>query len=272
MGKAKGIVLRPISQADAARVIIGNHYSGRIVQNSTLHIGVFQAGRLEGAMQFGSPLDRRKMLPLVRGTGWNEMLELNRMAFSDRLPRNAESRAMSIAFRMIKKHRPDIRWILSFSDATQCGDGAIYRAAGFLLTAIKKNKDLLRFPSGRVVHSMTIKSSPRAIIPEAGRSFHQLTGGGSSMRALCEATGAKPLDGYQLRYIKFLDPAWADRLTVPVIPFDEIPAEARMYRGIRRQPVEGVSDQDTAGGADPTLALHLTEHHQAPGTGALEDA
>ena len=49
-------------------------------------------------MQFGSPTDKRKMLPLVAHTKWNEMIELNRMAFSDALPRFAESRAISLAF------------------------------------------------------------------------------------------------------------------------------------------------------------------------------
>ena len=210
-------------------------------------------------MQFGSPLDRRKMLPLVRGTGWNEMLELNRMAFSERLPRNAESRAMSIAFRMIKKHRPDIRWVLSFSDATQCGDGAIYRAAGFVLTAIKRNKNCAMLPSGRSIHKMTLESNPTRSRPElGGRSYADVTGGKYDFPTYCRAAGATVMQGYMLRYIKFLDPTWAERLTVRVIPFSEIPSAARMYRGHRRQPVEGMSDQDTEGGADPTLALHST--------------
>ena len=49
------------------------------------------------------------------------------MAFSDRLPRNSESRALAIAFKMIRKHYPHIEWVISFADGTQCGDGTIYR-------------------------------------------------------------------------------------------------------------------------------------------------
>lgn len=33
-----------------------------------------------------------------------------------------------------------IEWVVSFADATQCGDGTIYRASGFLLTGIRENK------------------------------------------------------------------------------------------------------------------------------------
>ena len=68
---------------------------------------------------------------------------MNRLAFTDMLPRNSESRALGIALRMIRKHYPHIEWIVSFADACQCGDGTIYRAAGFILTAIKINKDLI---------------------------------------------------------------------------------------------------------------------------------
>ena len=128
MASAKDIIVKPISSKDARRLVKKIHYSGKVVNNSVLHLGVFLDGKCEGVMQFGSPLDKRKVLPMVKGTPWNGMLELNRMAFSDVLPRNSESRALGIAFRLIKKQYPHIQWILSFSDATQCGDGTIYRA------------------------------------------------------------------------------------------------------------------------------------------------
>ena len=235
------------------------HYSGKVVQNSGLHLGVFYAGQLEGAMQFGPPLDKRKMLGLVEGTQWHQMIELNRMGFSEALPRNSESRALGVAFRMFKKHKPDLKWIVSFADGIQCGDGAIYRASGFLLTKIKVNKDLLRLPGGRIVHSMTLKSSPNAIIPEVGQSFSQISRGSSSLVRFIKATNAEVLSGVHLRYVKFLDSTWLARLTVPVIPFEHIPDECRMYRGdkIMREPIEGAVSPTAAGGASPTLALHL---------------
>ena len=143
MATAKDIIVKPI-KANAANALVKKvHYSGKVVANSILHFGVFLDGKLEGVMSFGSPMVKRNAIKLVDGTAWNGMLELNRMAFSDVLPRNSESRALSIAFRLIKKHYPHIEWILSFSDGTQCGDGTIYRASGFVLTQIKAN-NLLR--------------------------------------------------------------------------------------------------------------------------------
>lgn len=194
-------------------------------------------------MQFGSPIDRRKVLPLVAGTQWNQMLELNRMAFSERLPRNSESRAMAVAFRMLRRHRPDIKWILSFSDAAQCGDGAIYRAAGFVLTGIKPNGQILEMPDGTRIAKLSLDSP----------AYTGADGTLGSRRAI--EAGARLLQGYQLRYIYFTDKAWLAQLQVPVIPFDKIPADARMYRGVR-QPIEGARQPSGTGGADPTLALH----------------
>jgi len=114
MPSAKDIHVAPISAKDAAALVKRVHYSGKVVQNSQLHLGVFLNGRLEGVMQFGPSLDKRKVQGLVEGTGWNGFIELNRMAFSDRLPRNSESRALGIAMRMIRKAYPHIEWVISF--------------------------------------------------------------------------------------------------------------------------------------------------------------
>jgi hypothetical protein len=146
MGKAKGLLLKPISPKESNKLIKRVHYSGKVVQNSQLHIGVYYQGRLEGAMQFGPSLDKRKLIGLVAGTKWNEFIELNRMAFTDVLPRNSESRAIAVGMKLLKKYAPHIKWVISFADATQCGDGAIYRASGFVLTSIKVNQQLFTLP------------------------------------------------------------------------------------------------------------------------------
>jgi hypothetical protein len=215
---AKDILLRPIKAEDANDLVRRVHYSGKVVQNSQLHIGVFWRGKLEGAMQFGPSIDKRKIQGLVADTGWNGFIELNRMAFSDRLPRNSESRALGVAMKMIAKHAPQVEWVVSFADATQCGDGTIYRAAGFALTGIKANSQMLRKPDGSIVSRMTVT-----------KGNHILSTGGASI-----PDGLIPLPGFQLRYVYFLNPAARERLTVPVLPHSAIEeAGAKMYRGVR---------------------------------------
>ena len=240
MVSAKDIVVKPIKSAAANDVVRRVHYSGKVVNNSSLHFGVFLNGKLEGAMSFGSPMVKKNILGLVSGTAWTGMLELNRMAFSEVLPRNSESRAMAVAFRLIRKHYPHIEWILSFSDGTQSGDGAIYRASGFVLTAIKENSQLRICPeTGSPMQSMA--------------AFHKgLTKDFSTW---------EKIKGFQLKYIYFLNPEARSRLTVPILPFSKIDEMgAGMYRGIPKRATKANSeDHSESGGAVPTGTLQSKE-------------
>jgi len=237
MATAKDIIVKPIKSADANAFVKAHHYSGKVAQNSQLHLGVFLNDRLHGVMQFGPSLDKRKIQGLVSGTQWHEFLELNRMAFDDVLPRNSESRALSIAFRMIRKNAPQVKWIISFADGTQCGDGTIYRAAGFVLTGISENKNLARLADGTVVHKMTLESNPLA------SDYGAVNGGKNDFSHYLDVKGGTRLLGFQLRYIFFLDPAYKDRLTVPILPFSEIERRgASMYKGQKITRERGETD------------------------------
>jgi hypothetical protein len=229
MPSAKDLRVAPIAAVDANAFVRHHHYSGKVVRNSQLHLGVFLGDRLEGAMQFGPPLDRRKLLGLVAGTRWNDCIELSRLVFSERLPRNSESRALAVAFRLMRREYPHLQWVVSFADGTQCGDGTIYRAAGFVLTGITANKTIWLAPSGECVADLTLRQQQMRGGSKAGA-----TDGSSSMRSF-KAAGYRPLTGFQLRYLYFLDPSARERLSVPLIPFSKI-AEigAGMYRGKAR--------------------------------------
>ena len=236
MASAKDIVIKPISAKAANALVKRVHYSGKVVPNSQLHFGAYLNGKLEGAMQFGPSMRKDLIRPLVDGTGWNGFIELNRMAFSDRLPRNSESRAMAVAFRLIKKHYPHIEWIISFADGSQCGDGAIYRASGFVLTQIKENSQIRVNPkTGEAMQSMA------AFHAGESRNFSKW----------------EKIPGYQLRYVYFLNPAARQRLTVPILPFSKIDEMgAGMYKGKPKRMTEANSgDQPESGGATPTHAL-----------------
>jgi len=242
MASAKDIVVKPITAQAATKLVKAIHYSGKVAANSQLHFGVFLDGKLEGAMQFGPSLDKRKTQALVEGTSWNGFLELNRMAFSDVLPRNSESRALGVAMRLIKKHYPHIEWIISFSDGTQCGDGTIYRASGFVLTGIKKNTSIWTSPSGKIASRTTMT-----------KGSHALLTGGATMAPYIKS-GWKPLTGFQLRYVCFLNPEAKQRLTVPVLPFSKIfELGAGMYKGKPRakQAMTDVQSEQRQGGTDP---------------------
>lgn len=251
MGRAKELVMRVLPSSVANPFIKAHHYSGKVVSNSKLHFGVFLDGELHGVMSYGPSLDKSKLIGLVADTGWNEFLELNRMAFDSYLPRNSESRAISMSIRLIRRYAPQIKWIVSFADACSCGDGTIYRASNFVLTGIKENANLAVLPDGTRVHKMTLASNPTVPRKElGGLSFFDVTGGTYNFKKYLDYVGATPIPGYQLCYVYFIDPACRKRLTVPEIPFSRIDElGAGMYKGEKITQAARHAIQTPQGGA-----------------------
>lgn len=236
---AKDIRVSPIGCKDAREIVRKYHYSGKSDPRSKLHFGVFLNGRCGGAIQLGDPIDKRKALTVVKWTSWNSILDLHRFAFADWLPRNSESRALSVMMMLIRRHYPHIEWVQSYADATQCGDGTIYRASGFSLISIKKNNNMFLMPDGKVFCNIVFSPGfgPRKSGVDNGVKSRYGKSGSETSGAFLKRVGAKPLPGFQLRYIYFLNPAARDRLTVPVLPFSRIDElGAGMYRGERTDP------------------------------------
>lgn len=209
MGRAKEIIVKVIPSKIANEFVKQNHYSGKVVPNSTLHFGCFLDGKLHGVMQYGPSINKKGTINLVEGTGWNEFIELNRMAFDDYLPKYSESRCIAISIRLIKKNAPQIKWIISFADGTQCGDGTIYRASGFKLVGIVDNTAL-------------------RINPKTGEAMHVIQA--HHLKMSSEFRTWQPFQGKQLKYLYLIDKSMT--ITKEVLPFNEIDKQgAGMYKG-----------------------------------------
>jgi len=216
MGRAKEIIVKVIPSKIGNAFIKNHHYSGKVVNNSVLHFGAFLDGTLHGVLSYGSPLDKRKVLPLVQPCLWNEMLELNRMAFDEYLPKYSESRCIAISIKLLKRNAPHIKWLISYADGCQCGDGTIYRASGFVLTSVKVNSTLGTL-NGKVVADFTFE-----------KGIHILKNNGKA----AAPKEFKMMAGFQLRYIYLIDKTC--KITVPILPFSKIDEiGAGMYKGKR---------------------------------------
>lgn len=237
----KDIVIKIISANDAKFIIKKHHYSKKTTQNSQVHFGVFMNSMLLGAMQFGPSIDKRRMASSL-GVKFNDFLELNRMAFSDLLPRNSESRAISIALRMLKKQYPFLKLIVSFADGCQCGDGTIYRASGFDLVDVKKNVSLLMDPNtGQIVAKKSLDD--------------HITSDGRCLSTVANQLGWKPISGFMLKYVYFFDRSIRD--SIKILNFSDFKNEVAMYKGKRASSNDSVASgfQSEEGGAIPTDAL-----------------
>jgi len=214
MASAKDLIVKPISATAANELCKQWHYSGKVVPNSQLHFGVFLGEKCGGVLQFGPCINKKGTINLVTGTGWNDFIELNRMAFSDLLPKYSESRAISVCLKIIKKTYPHIDWVISFADATQCGDGTIYRASNFHLVGYAINSAL-------------------RVNPSTGEKMHIIQA--HHLKMSQEFKHWKPIAGFQLKYIYFLKPEKKKNLSVPILPFSTIKEiGAGMYRGEKR--------------------------------------
>lgn len=212
MGRAKEIKVKVIPSKIANEFVKKTHYSKSFVMNSILHFGCFLDGMLHGVLQYGNSIDKRNTIGFVDtglsiNEGWNSFLELNRMAFDSFLPKYSESRCIAITLKLIRKNAPHVKWILSYADGTQCGDGTIYRASGFKLCGINKNSTIYEMKDG------------------SSKAKH-----GTSK---ADFTGAKKKEGYQFRYIYLIDKNC--KLKVEEIPFSKIKElGAGMYKGNKR--------------------------------------
>lgn len=210
MGRAKDIIVKVIPSKIANDFVKKWHYSGKVVPNSQLHFGCFLDNRLHGVMQFGPSLNKKGTINLVKGTGWNEFIELNRMAFDEYLPKNSESRCIAVALKLIKKNAPHIKWVISFADGCQCGDGTIYRASGFRLINIKKNTSMwINKKTGERLQDMQF--------------YHKM---------IKKTDDWEQLPGNMLTYIYIYNNNDFNNLRVPILPFTKIDElNAGMYKG-----------------------------------------
>lgn len=210
MGRAKEIIVKVIPSKIANEFVRKHHYSGKVVPNSQLHFGAFLDSKLHGVMSYGPSLNKKGTINIVKNTKWNEFIELNRMAFDDFLPKNSESRCIAYSIKLIKKNAPQIKWIISFADGCQCGDGTIYRASNFKLINIKKNLSMWQNKlTGQIMQDMQF--------------YHTMTKKDDNWERL---------PGNMLTYIYFIDKTKEKDLIVPIIPFSKIDEfNAGMYKG-----------------------------------------
>ena len=197
---SKAFYVAQIPSKVARSVILANHYSRRIVNNSYIHLGVFMDGHFVGVMQFGYALCPARAGKVVEGTIQGQYLELNRMWLADDAPRNSESRALSYAMKYIRKACPMVAWVQSFADERCGGLGVVYQAANFCY--VGSHKASFYELDGESYHEMLLTAHKKG-----GQR-------GEYLRANFKRANKHILR--QFRYIFFLKRDWMKRLNMKV--------------------------------------------------------
>lgn len=219
---SRSFYVAQLPRAEANQMIITNHYSGRIVNNSYIHLGVWIGGVLRGALQFGYALNPLAgAQKFVAGTQVDQYLELNRMWLDDVAPRNSESRALSYAFKFIKRACPKVAWVQSFADERCGGWGVVYQAANFLY--LGHHRTSFYELDGQAYHPMLLTA-------------HKKSGQrGQYLRANKHRAIKRSL--LQFRYIYLIKPSWRTRFKKAPLPFPKpgqaLPDRRRLKKSIR---------------------------------------
>lgn len=205
--------VREIPCRDARKMVVENHYSGKFVNNSYVHLGVVFRGKIKGVMQFGYAMNPASGSSVVEGTGSREYLELNRMWISDACPRNTESMALGHAIRYIRRAYPAVRWVQSFADERCGGMGVVYQAAGFVF--LGTHKCVFLRANGEYFHHIAL---------DPFRGGAKAT---ARLRAAMARGEAEKITVRQFRYIRFLAPRFARGLKYTPKPFPKPDNAAR---------------------------------------------
>ena len=131
----KKYFVAPLNSSKAYQFICAYHYSHVGFKKASLNLGVFDKTNnlLVGVMQWGCSAQTKIRLDhYVKNTiKIEEYLELNRFAMADSEIKNSESQAISLGIKWIKKYKPNIRLLVSYSGRIEGNYGYIYQATNW---------------------------------------------------------------------------------------------------------------------------------------------
>lgn len=116
--------LAEVHSTELDRWIASRHYLRSTPAGAVLRLEILDdSGARIGAMLWGRPVSPR--------VDQVHILELTRMVMVDDTEPNAESRALGMARRYIRRHYPHIRGLIAYASTGEGHSGTIYQADGW---------------------------------------------------------------------------------------------------------------------------------------------
>lgn len=120
--------VRRIQSKPAMEYIRANHYSHGCHNGPSPCYGLFDGERLIGVLMFATPCSENVRASVFGADRKAAVTELHRLHILDVTPKNAESYFIARCLKLLKKDKPEIKAVLSFSDRTEGHEGTIYKA------------------------------------------------------------------------------------------------------------------------------------------------
>jgi hypothetical protein len=196
------VTIKPVPFVVAKRLIERNHYLHTFPGGTKLAFGVFIDNHIHGAISLGA--GPANAYSLVYRAQPDDCLVLTRLWVSDELPRNSESKIISIVIRALKQNT-HIKFLVSYADPSHGHVGTIYQATNWLYIGLSEAMPLFDLGDG-------IARQSRSLAHGFGtHSVKHLIDCGINVTLVPQSC--------KHRYIYFLDPSWRTRLKPSVLPY-----------------------------------------------------
>jgi hypothetical protein len=183
-------------------MIIQNHYLHSFPGCNKLCFGAFLDNRLLGAITFGA--GPANAFRLVDDVSPDDCLTLTRLWLSPELPKNSESRVISISIRYLKKYTK-VKFLVSYADPAQGHAGTIYQATGWLYTGLSEATPKFDVGDGVARHS---RSFSHAL---GSHSIKYLSECGLDVKVIPQQS--------KHRYLYLLDKGLKSKLHTQILPY-----------------------------------------------------
>jgi hypothetical protein len=127
----QGYVVKKIDCKTAKEYIKQYHYSHGCHNGPSPCYGLFCNSELIGVLMFATPCSENVRASIFGNDYKDCVTELHRLHIKDVTPKNTESWFISRCLNMLKKDKPNIKAVISFSDLTEGHSGIIYKATNF---------------------------------------------------------------------------------------------------------------------------------------------
>ena len=225
------------SHQAAKHAVFRWHYSRTMPAAKLVRIGVWEDGRFVGAILYGSGANRHLARPF--GLKPTEACELVRVALASGR-QHPTSKCLAISLKILKRHCPGLRLVVSYADTKEGHMGTIYQATNWIFLEAA-NQPYLKV-RGKVEH-------PRSLYDRYGRQGQSLPW----LRSNVDPNACRVPMPDKLKYAMPLDRRARAQLEAIAKPYPK-----------KNSSVGSIdSDAPTAqvgkGGASPTPALHKAE-------------
>ncbi len=216
------------SHAAAKYAVEHWHYSRTMPIGPMVKMGVWEGEEFRGSVLFAR--GNTPTLGGPYGLGITQVCELVRIAL--RCHDAPVSQLIAIGLRLLRKHCPALRLVVSFADPSQGHHGGIYQAGGWVYTGMS-SPDKMYWHNGEWKHSREVRGGAfgrRRKIIDGGRSLQTRTAPGKH------------------RYLYPFDAEMKARIAPLAKPYPKRPCARGVDSGT-------AGFHPAGGGADPTRAL-----------------